>query len=125
VLCLRPCLAGVARGRLSDVGHDVHRPEEPLAPARGCLFGLIAASALWALIGLLVLGLFELGALATAALATAAVGGTAVVAGAVVAARRLGDRKGGGGLASGTGQPATDRDHAFATRAARRADDDF
>jgi hypothetical protein len=73
-----------------------HRPdpfggvEEPLAPMRGCLFGLLLAAALWALGGLLAFVLFELDALAIAGLGLAVVISAGLaVAGAVHVARRL------------------------------------
>jgi hypothetical protein len=97
--------------------------EDPLAAMRGCLWGLVAASALWALGGLLALGLFELGVLATAALALAAIGGAGLVAGTVLALRRLGGSNGQRRLASGPLHTPTGRGHAVATRAVRHSDD--
>jgi hypothetical protein len=97
--------------------------EDPLAAMRGCLWGLVAASALWALGGLLALGLFKLGVLATGALALAAIGGAGLVAGTVLALRRLGGSNGQRRLASGPLQTPTDGGHAVATRSVRHADD--
>jgi hypothetical protein len=117
--------------RESGRRHDVNRSpardsvapsEDPLAAMRGCLWGLVAASALWALGGLLAFGLFELGVLATAALALAAVGGAGLIAGTVLALRRLGGSNGQRRLASGPLQAPADRGHAVA-RAVRHADD--
>jgi hypothetical protein len=97
--------------------------EEPLAAMRGCLAGLVAASFLWALGGLLAFGLYKLGMLATAALALAAVGGIGLVAGTVLASRRRGGSDGQRRLASGPGQRRAHHDHAFVTRAVRHPDD--
>jgi hypothetical protein len=92
---------------------------------RGCLLGLVAASFLWALGGLLAFGLYKLGMLATAALALAALGGVGLVAGTLLAVRRLGGSNGQRQRrpASGPGQPRTNRGHVFATRAVRHPDD--
>jgi hypothetical protein len=103
--------------------HPDAASEEPLAAMRGCLSGLVGASALWALGGLVALGLHELGVLATAALGLATISGAGLVAGTVLASRRLGSSNGQRRLPSRPGQPAVDHDHAFATRAVRQADD--
>jgi hypothetical protein len=64
--------------------------EEPLAPMRGCLFGLLLAGVLWALGGLVAFAVFELGALATAGLGLAAVTGAGLAAaGTMHVSRRL------------------------------------
>jgi hypothetical protein len=114
-------------GRRHDVDRSPAREpvgasEDPLAAMRGCLWGLLAASALWALGGLLAFGLYKRGMLATAALALAALGGAGLVAGTVLALRRLGGSNGQRRQASGPLQAPTDRGHAVAARAVRHSD---
>jgi uncharacterized membrane protein YdfJ with MMPL/SSD domain len=118
--------------RRSEGRHDVNGSQErdpvgtsddPLAGMRGCLLGVVAASGLWVLGGLLALGVIKLGVLATAALALAAIIGAGLVAGAVLAWRRLRGSSGQRRLDSGPAEPTTDRNHADETRAVRQPND--